>query len=82
MRRTTGILFVVATVGFAIAAFLDRETARADIAAFSYLYPLVNTNLLRRIEKPELPRSAFRAFARALSRLDCRRRLPPVPLGG
>ena len=39
--------------------FLDRETSKADILAFSYLYPLVNTNLLRRIEKPELPRSAF-----------------------
>jgi nanoRNase/pAp phosphatase (c-di-AMP/oligoRNAs hydrolase) len=61
--------------------FLDRETARADIAAFSYLYPLVNTNLLRRIEKPELPRSAFRAFARALSRLDCRSGLAHVHLG-
>jgi nanoRNase/pAp phosphatase (c-di-AMP/oligoRNAs hydrolase) len=61
--------------------FLDRETSRADIAAFSFLYPLVNTNLLRRIEKPEVPRSAFRAFAHALSRIDLREGLAYVHLG-
>ena len=61
--------------------FLDRETSRADIAAFSYLYPLVNTNLLRRIEKPELPRSAFAAFARALQDIDLRHGLAYVHLG-
>ena len=48
--------------------FLDRETSKADIMAFSYLYPLVNTNLLRRIEKPELPRSAFAAFSAPCAR--------------
>jgi nanoRNase/pAp phosphatase (c-di-AMP/oligoRNAs hydrolase) len=61
--------------------FLDRETSRADVAAFSYLYPLVNTNLLRRIEKPELPRSAFAAFARALRDIDLRHGLAYVHLG-
>lgn len=61
--------------------FLDRETSRADIAAFSYLYPLVNTNLLRRIEKPEVPRSAFAAFARALRDIDLRHGLAYVHLG-
>ena len=30
--------------------------------AFSYLYPLVNTNLLRRIEKPELPAERVRGL--------------------
>ena len=61
--------------------FLDRETSRADVAAFSYLYPLVNTNLLRRIEKPEVPRSAFAAFARALRDIDLRHGLAYVHLG-
>ena len=61
--------------------FLDRETSRADVAAFSYLYPLVNTNLLRRIEKPELPRSAFAAFARALRDIDLSHGLAYVHLG-
>ena len=55
--------------------FLDRETSKADILAFSYLYPLVNTNLLRRIEKPELPRSALRAL-RALREVDSRTAWP------
>ncbi len=61
--------------------FLDRETSKADILAFAFLYPLVNTNLLRRIEKPELPRSAFAAFARALAALDLSRGLAYVHLG-
>jgi nanoRNase/pAp phosphatase (c-di-AMP/oligoRNAs hydrolase) len=61
--------------------FLDRETSRADIAAFSHLYPLVNTNVLRRIEKPELPRSAFAAFGRALQEIDLSRGLAYVHLG-
>jgi nanoRNase/pAp phosphatase (c-di-AMP/oligoRNAs hydrolase) len=61
--------------------FLDRETSRADIAAFSHLYPLVNTNLLRRIEKPELPRSAFAAFGRALQEIDLSHGLAYVHLG-
>src|SRR5207245_3272141 len=61
--------------------FLDRETSKADITAFSYLYPLVNTNLLRRIEKPELPRSAFAAFARALREVDLTHGLAYVHLG-
>jgi nanoRNase/pAp phosphatase (c-di-AMP/oligoRNAs hydrolase) len=61
--------------------FLDRETSKADILAFSYLYPQVNTNLLRRIEKPELPRSAFRAFARALREIDLSQGLAYVHLG-
>jgi nanoRNase/pAp phosphatase (c-di-AMP/oligoRNAs hydrolase) len=61
--------------------FLDRETSRADVAAFAYLYPLVNTNLLRRIEKPEVPRSAFAAFARALRDIDLSHGLAYVHLG-
>jgi nanoRNase/pAp phosphatase (c-di-AMP/oligoRNAs hydrolase) len=61
--------------------FLDRETSRADVAAFSHLYPLVNTNLLRRIEKPELPKSAFAAFARALRDIDLSHGLAYVHLG-
>ena len=61
--------------------FLDRETSKADIMAFAYLYPHVNTNLLRRIEKPELPRSAFAAFARALREVDLSHGLAYVHLG-
>ena len=61
--------------------FLDREASRNDVAAFAALYPFVNTNALRRIQKPELPRSAFAAFARALRAIDLRRGLAYVHLG-
>jgi nanoRNase/pAp phosphatase (c-di-AMP/oligoRNAs hydrolase) len=61
--------------------FLDREASLADMAAFAFLYPLVNLNALRRMEKPELPRSAFAAFARALRTLDLEEGLAYVHLG-
>lgn len=35
--------------------FLNREVIDADLDAFVALYPNINYNLLRRIEKPELP---------------------------
>jgi nanoRNase/pAp phosphatase (c-di-AMP/oligoRNAs hydrolase) len=61
--------------------FLDREVSRADILAFVHLYPLVNTNVLRRIEKPEIPASAFAAFGRALGRIALTRGFAFVHLG-
>jgi nanoRNase/pAp phosphatase (c-di-AMP/oligoRNAs hydrolase) len=61
--------------------FLDRETSMADVMAFAYLYPLINMNALRRMEKPELPRSAFAAFARALKDLELEEGLAYVHLG-
>jgi len=44
---------------------LNRETGPADLRAFMALYPLTNYNVLRRIERPELPLS----FATFLSRV-------------
>ena len=35
--------------------FLGRETTDADIEAFTYLYPLANHSLIRRMERPQLP---------------------------
>lgn len=61
--------------------FLDREVSKADILAFVHLYPLVNTNVLRRIEKPEIPASAFAAFGRALGRIALTRGFAFVHLG-
>jgi nanoRNase/pAp phosphatase (c-di-AMP/oligoRNAs hydrolase) len=37
-----------------------------DVEAFSYLYPLANQNLMRRIERPELPPAALDALSLAL----------------
>ena len=45
---------------------LSREVNEWDVEAFSYLYPLVNHNLMRRIERPELPPAALDALSLAL----------------
>ena len=46
--------------------FLGRETTDADIDAFTYLYPLANHNLIRRMERPELPLRDLDALGYAL----------------
>src|SRR5947208_13770033 len=45
---------------------LSREVNEWDVEAFSYLYPLANQNLMRRIERPELPAAALDALSLAL----------------
>ena len=45
---------------------LSREVNEWDVQAFSYLYPLANQNLMRRIERPELPPAALDALSVAL----------------
>ena len=46
--------------------FLGRETTDADIAAFTFLYPLANHSLIRRMERPELPLRDLDALGHAL----------------
>jgi nanoRNase/pAp phosphatase (c-di-AMP/oligoRNAs hydrolase) len=46
--------------------FLNREVIDADLDAFVSLYPIINYNLLRRIEKPELPMRFAPILATAL----------------
>ncbi len=48
---------------------LSRRVTDDDLQAFTYLYPLANYGLLRRIERPELPLSFARAMSRAMRRL-------------
>jgi len=48
---------------------LNRETGPADLRAFMSLYPLTNYNILRRIERPELPLSFAGFLSRVLTRL-------------
>ncbi len=48
---------------------LNREVIDADLDAFVSLYPHINYNLLRRIEKPELPLQFAPALADALNGL-------------
>jgi nanoRNase/pAp phosphatase (c-di-AMP/oligoRNAs hydrolase) len=45
---------------------LTRDVNEWDVEAFSYLYPLANQNLMRRIERPELPPAALDALSVAL----------------
>lgn len=45
---------------------LDREVHQRDVDAFSYLYPMANLNILRRIERPQLPLEVLDSFGDAL----------------
>jgi nanoRNase/pAp phosphatase (c-di-AMP/oligoRNAs hydrolase) len=47
---------------------LERGGTKADMDAFAFLYLLANHNLLRRIERPELPPSALDTLAEGLVR--------------
>ena len=61
-RLATAMLYGIKSDTFLLA----RETNEWDIEAFSYLYPLANHNILRRIERPELPPAAIDALGHAL----------------
>lgn len=61
-RLATALLYGIKSDTF----FLGREVNHWDIEAFSYLYPLANQNLIRRMERPELPPAALDALSRAL----------------
>ena len=61
-RLATAILYGIKSDTF----LLGRETNQWDVEAFSYVYPLANQNLLRRIERPELPPAAVDALGQAL----------------
>jgi nanoRNase/pAp phosphatase (c-di-AMP/oligoRNAs hydrolase) len=61
-RLGTAMLYGIKSDTFA----LSREVNEWDVQAFSYLYPLANQNLMRRIERPELPPAALDALSTAL----------------
>ncbi len=61
-RIATAMLYGIKTDTF----MLTREVNEWDVEAFSRLYPLANQNLLRRIERPELPPAALDALGNAL----------------
>jgi nanoRNase/pAp phosphatase (c-di-AMP/oligoRNAs hydrolase) len=60
---------------------LNRETGPADLRAFMSLYPLTNYNVLRRIERPELPLSFADFLARVLPRINKRNGLLTLHVG-
>ena len=61
-RLATAMFYGIKSDTFA----LSREVNEWDVEAFSYLYPLANQNLMRRIERPELPPAALDALSLAL----------------
>jgi nanoRNase/pAp phosphatase (c-di-AMP/oligoRNAs hydrolase) len=46
---------------------LNRDANQDDIEAFTFLYPLANLSLLRRIERAEAPPSEIKLFGQALA---------------
>lgn len=60
---------------------LNRETGPADLRAFMSLYPLQNYNILRRIERPELPMSFAGFLVRVLPRMRKRMGLLTLHVG-
>src|SRR4030095_5285048 len=61
-RLATAMLYGIKSDTF----LLTRDANEWDVEAFSYLYPLANQNLMRRIERPELPPAALDALSLAL----------------
>lgn len=61
-RLATAMLYGIKSDTF----LLTRDVNEWDVEAFSYLYPLANQNLMRRIERPELPPAALDALSIAL----------------
>ena len=76
-RLATALLYGIKSDTF----LLGRETNEWDVEAFSYLYPLANHNLLRRIERPELPPTAIDALGRALRTRHIKDKVAFVNLG-
>lgn len=61
-RLATALLYGVRTDTL----LLERGVNEWDIQAFTYLFPLANNNIIRRIERPELPRAILDSFSRGL----------------
>ena len=61
-RLATALLYAVRTD----TQMLDRPVTPADVEAFTWLFPRANTNWIRRIERPALPRETLPAFAEGL----------------
>lgn len=58
-----------------------RPTTERDIKAFRYLYPFVNTNIIKKIESSELTKRSLNSFHDALSRYKIVRNRAFVHMG-
>ncbi|HKV56031.1 MAG TPA: DHH family phosphoesterase [Candidatus Binataceae bacterium] len=64
-RLATALLYGIRSDTLA----LSRRVTEADIQAFVHLYPLANYNLLRQIDRPELPLGFARILSHAMRRM-------------
>ncbi len=62
-RLATALLYGIKTDTIS----LNRDANPDDIEAFTFLYPIANLGLLRRIERAEMPPSEIRLFGQALA---------------
>ncbi|MGH7864516.1 MAG: DHH family phosphoesterase [Candidatus Binataceae bacterium] len=76
-RLATALLYGIRSDTMA----LTRRSSDEDLEAFMHLYPIANYNLLRQIDRPELPQSFARILARAMDRLEVRDGLVVLHLG-
>jgi nanoRNase/pAp phosphatase (c-di-AMP/oligoRNAs hydrolase) len=76
-RLATALLYGIRSDTLA----LSRRVTDADLNAFTHLYPLANYNVLRQIDRPELPLSFARILSQAMRRLVVRDGLAVIHLG-
>jgi nanoRNase/pAp phosphatase (c-di-AMP/oligoRNAs hydrolase) len=62
-RLATALLYGIKTDTIS----LNRDANQDDVEAFTFLYPLANLGLLRRIERAEMPPAELKSFAQALA---------------
>ncbi len=60
---------------------LSRRVTDDDLLAFTHLYPIANYNLLRQIDRPELPVQFAKILSRAMGRLEVKDGLVVLNLG-
>lgn len=60
---------------------LNRQVSAADLEAFTFLYPLMNGNMLRKIERPELPLGFVEVLRKALRKIKVEKGIVILSLG-
>ena len=60
-RLATALLYAIKTD-----TFFMRDAAEDDVESFTYLYPMANHNLIRRMEKPEIDSDQLLKFGEAI----------------
>jgi nanoRNase/pAp phosphatase (c-di-AMP/oligoRNAs hydrolase) len=76
-RLATALLYGIRSDTLA----LSRRVTDDDLQAFVTLYPLANYNMLKQIERPELPVDFARVLSRALARMEIVDGLAVINLG-